>query len=549
MRVLEKGRVPILESAFFKAGLYAAAALIGYQQGQDVPGLSPAIDAFCEALDAFLNRRLRGQAARIGEALRDLGRAERIDIAPVEATLEDLFARYGLQAPELIDLDLDPERAAEYVRGRGEAVFIGLSDHERGLVYNALKRTYATLIEDTDFLQTAQANVLRALLAQRDAINALPLNTAQAVRSIFGANLLDARFRILPTEPREAELLWAEYAAVPFDPGRESDLERLIAWCCNEAAKRVRLIVGAGGMGKTRLAMELGKRLRRQGWCAGFLQRDADHAPTWALQELLADSRDICIIVDYADTRRPVLEDLLRRFSVDSGGRRLRMLLLARAAGQWWDDLRSRDGDVRALFERLGGMDLEERISALALTTEERHRVFDTAAQAFAEKLGLLRQAPLSASTDLGRPQFAQVLFLHMKALAALRGDRLETEDELLEWVLRREEGSWRQALDAAHLPPDHFFVPFAQACALLTLAGGAAASEAPSLLRRLPLLADQPRTTLESIIGVLARLYPAEDTSTIGGVRPDVLGEQLVDRQLRRDERLLDAVFVPSSG
>jgi hypothetical protein len=44
-----------------------------------------------------------------------LARTERIDLAPIEATLEDLFARHGLQASELVDLDLVPERAATLV--------------------------------------------------------------------------------------------------------------------------------------------------------------------------------------------------------------------------------------------------------------------------------------------------------------------------------------------------------------------------------------------------------------------------------------------------
>ena len=64
----------IVEGAFFKAGLYAAAALIGYHRGADVPGLGPAIDAFCTALGHRLNGQTRGQATRIAGGLRELAR-------------------------------------------------------------------------------------------------------------------------------------------------------------------------------------------------------------------------------------------------------------------------------------------------------------------------------------------------------------------------------------------------------------------------------------------------------------------------------------------
>ena len=164
----------IVEGAFFKAGLYAAAALIGYRHGADAPGLGPLIESVCTALGGLLNRRARAQATRIASGLEELARTERVDLAPVETTLEDLFARHGLQAPELIDLGLDPEKAAARVRTRGQDLFIGLDEGQPELVDKALKRAYATLMEDTGFLETARVTVLRALLGQREAIDRLP---------------------------------------------------------------------------------------------------------------------------------------------------------------------------------------------------------------------------------------------------------------------------------------------------------------------------------------------------------------------------------------
>lgn len=496
----------IVEMAFFKAGLYAVAALIGHRRGADVPGLGFAIDSLCEALGGVFNRRARQQAAKIGDGLKELARAEGIDLAPVEATLEDLFARHGLQASELIDLGLDPEEAAARVRTRGAGLFSGLDEGQPELIHKALIRTYVTLIEDTDFLESAQATVLRALLAQRDAIERLPPETAGAVRTLLGSNLLDAGQRLLPTEHPDSMLLRAEYGVVPFHPGRQPDVDALLAWCREGPAKGIRLITAAGGMGKTRLALELARHLRFDDWQAGFLLRDADDAPGFALDELLEAERSLLIIVDYAQTRRAIVEDVLRRLARHPAARPRRVLLLARTAGEWWDDLRARDGDVRDLFERLSGTSIELQLGALAASLEERERVFTAARAAFAKRLSLEESSTRVPPPDLRQQHFDQALFLHIAALASLRGDQPVTEEELLDWVLLREEGTWRRALDAVGLPAAQFFEPLAQGAALLTLAGGAATTvEAWSLLRRVPSLADQPNVTLEALLRILA--------------------------------------------
>ena len=52
---------------------------------------------------------------------------------------------------------------------------------------------------------------------------------------------------------------------VPFT-GRAAELEALERWCLDVRAGRVRLVSGEGGSGKTRLALELGKRLAGRGW-------------------------------------------------------------------------------------------------------------------------------------------------------------------------------------------------------------------------------------------------------------------------------------------
>src|SRR5262249_41172981 len=72
-----------------------------------------------------------------------------------------------------------------------------------------------------------------------------------------------------------ASLLRADAEVVPFT-GREQILADLRAWCAGSRGFGVRVLVGAGGQGKTRLARELTARMRATGWVAGVV---ADAAP------------------------------------------------------------------------------------------------------------------------------------------------------------------------------------------------------------------------------------------------------------------------------
>ena len=71
--------------------------------------------------------------------------------------------------------------------------------------------------------------------------------------------------QVLSREHGPAHLLEPGLGVVPFT-GRAAELEALERWCLDVRAGRVRLVSGEGGSGKTRLALELGKRLAGRGW-------------------------------------------------------------------------------------------------------------------------------------------------------------------------------------------------------------------------------------------------------------------------------------------
>ncbi len=96
-------------------------------------------------------------------------------------------------------------------------------------------------------------------------------------------------------------LLNARYQVVPFlEDGREKELSLLEQWCGETDPTSVRLFVGPGGTGKTRLFIEWSKRLRNQGWNAGFAPASLDEEQVCSL---LALEKPTFVVVDYAECR------------------------------------------------------------------------------------------------------------------------------------------------------------------------------------------------------------------------------------------------------
>lgn len=142
-------------------------------------------------------------------------------------------------------------------------------------------------------------------------------------------------------------LLRPEFAVVEF-AGRLAELTALRAWCEMDSRRSVRVLVGGGGVGKTRLALKIGAD-----WEAARQRL----VKVTAGQEAAALSRarevtsgPVLLVVDYAETRAG-LGDLLRAVLDDPGP--VRALLLARSLGEWWDRLaeESAPAVARLLFE------------------------------------------------------------------------------------------------------------------------------------------------------------------------------------------------------
>ena len=343
----------------------------------------------------------------------------------------------------------------------------------------------------------------------------------------------------------DSQLLRAEEALLPFDPARQPEIDKLDAWLDDEQwPQAVRLITGAGGQGKTRLALELCQKRLELGWHAGFLDTDLEpHKLGGIWQELRKLNKPLLIVLDYAETRQTALLALLKAALQHSGEHPLRMLLLARDAGEWWDNLPSKDRQCEAL---LSGHATSGpfRLPPLYAAEPDRRVAYSKALDAFARALGV--NAP-DIVPDLIGEHFERPLYVQMAALLALYGERTTTAQGLTKALLNHERRYWRGLLAQFNWREPERRAE--QLLALTTLAGGFAmprAAEPYWSQAKGDVLSPADFSTL---FRALATLYPG--TQGLQALRPDLLGEALVAQALLRPgaDTLLDAVLANSAA
>src|SRR5664279_1286656 len=227
-------------------------------------------------------------------------------------------------------------------------------------------------------------------------------------------------------------LLRADFEAVEFH-GRDDQLSDLNRWCTDPNLEvGVRLLVGPGGRGKTRLARQLVTGVQGQrspgrhagrSWVAGFL---ADRATGRALARVADTAAPVLLVVDYAETRTGQLVELLPRLWAADGGPPVRLLLLARAAGDWWRQL------GRNLDDPLGAVTV---LPTLDDTVEQRRRAFRAAVDGLSIRLPTLATEPniingpavaaeVPFPEDLAHPRYGDPLSIQLAALLSLLDGR-----------------------------------------------------------------------------------------------------------------------------
>jgi hypothetical protein len=188
--------------------------------------------------------------------------------------------------------------------------------------------------------------MLRSLAPRREDVDASALVEQDGLPSTSPRAILAAV--PLPEKPSPAALLNARHEVVGF-VGREALLDELRGWCMGVGRVRARLIHAPGGMGKTRLAIELCRQMRGKGWRAGFVPKllGVDRFAT-----LVEGEQPARAVLDDAESRER-LGDLMELAAAQRGKwskKRLRLILLARNADGWLTDLLRSDGPVKDLL-------------------------------------------------------------------------------------------------------------------------------------------------------------------------------------------------------
>lgn len=344
-----------------------------------------------------------------------------------------------------------------------------------------------------------------------------------------------------PTRPQSPiALLRPEYEVAPFS-GRAQTLRRLVSWCTSGARAGGLLIHAAGGTGKTRLARELARTMYQSGWIVGEL---SDAATAFAPFTRLA--HPALILIDYAESRARATAALLRHIAEHPGQHPVRVLMLARSAGPWWDQLLN-DAVVATTLpdepQELGGLEFDagsgsgEHLTVLA-------GAFSTA----------LRQVPGYADHDRRTHAFQlpweleptrayHPLTLHIAVLASvLTGpDSGTAPTSPARILLGHEEVYWSRL--AAERSLGH---PETRNAALVfaLLCGAHSRQQAARTIGLLPgFRSDSAEDARRALAHWIATLYPPADPRAAywGQLTPDWLFEHLLATTVEAEPELFD--------
>jgi hypothetical protein len=314
--------------------------------------------------------------------------------------------------------------------------------------------------------------------------------------------------------------------------GREGELAALMAWCQDRHGSRLRIVTGPGGVGKTRLAVELAERMTKRGWTC---ERIADGKESEGITALRAVTRGrALLVVDYAETRVG-LKQMLAALAGDQG-EGVRVLLLARSAGDWWEQLGAGEPAVWDVVQAAKAAEMA--LPAVVAADLSDADVIALAVTSFARELGLPEKTVQiygGSGIGIGR---RRVLDLHAAALLAVLAEASAGTVQVdirtvLDELLRHEQHFWYHSAQAAGLsgsPDGMSALMLRQIVAAGCLLGAATEADARALPGRVPGLGPSARA-----VGWLRELYPpaAGEPDWLGSLQPDRLAELHTVREL----------------
>jgi hypothetical protein len=486
-------------------------------------------------------RELRQVTARIETSLGEFARSEGLDAGAAGRALinaRDVLARFGPSAADLVSADLDPARVSDLVRGRATAILAGLDDVDRRLSETALATVIRALVAKPAQIVELTQEFQRAVLSRLTEQAAATDEVRQAIRGFKASAVLsEAMLPWWKDQYPPSALLRADYGIVPFF-GRAGELRTMLDWLAAGPMTALRAFSGPGGIGKTRLLLEACRQAREHGWRAGFAHPGVAVISGDDLRRLGQGHQGVLVVVDYAETRRSLTVSLIE--AALRVGVRVRMVLLARSFGDWWQELGYDPGPVGDFLS--GPATIRERTRAVATDPDTRAEMTRQAMSAYATALGTPEPADPADPLALRAELYDRVLFIHLRALAAVLGENADGQQGLLSFALRREQAYLDRTVRAQGLER-LAGRPIRQAAAIATMAGRCDSMRAAlDLLHQVPLLAGQSEADLARVAQLLHGLYPSD--SWMAGLQPDVLGEHLVAVSIDDDPELLMGAF-----
>jgi tetratricopeptide (TPR) repeat protein len=326
------------------------------------------------------------------------------------------------------------------------------------------------------------------------------------------------------------------------------ELDVLCDWLAGPANSGVLLVTGQAGTGKTRLALHFAGIAQRQyGWRCYWVPSGDERQ---AAETVRQGGGPALLIIDYAETRSD-LAALIASAGADDTAPPSRVLLLARSAGEWWQQLITESGSPAS--DMLAGV-VPVTLGVLTGPVGQE-QVFRDALAAFAAELQ-------AACPDLPAPPLepgAVVLVVHAAALLAVldrqgpvAGPAVYTatsSSDVIDHLLRHEARYWQhtQARYQLNLGP----AVRDRAVAVGTLIGAGDETSALRLLAVIEDLADP--ATRSKTARWLHDLYPAGPDLAygewIGPLRPDLVAERHIVRVLAGQPDLARAIFSGLAG
>uniref|UniRef100_UPI00037069D6 tetratricopeptide repeat protein n=1 Tax=Nocardiopsis valliformis TaxID=239974 RepID=UPI00037069D6 len=348
--------------------------------------------------------------------------------------------------------------------------------------------------------------------------------------------------------PSPAALLAADRQVVAFH-GREDTMRTLLEWCDSDKPLTAMVVHGPGGQGKTRLAHELTTRLaspdaRGRRWATLWLKESATAEELGPVKDTTAP---VLLVVDYAETRTTQLIRLLELCDRPPDSPPVRLLLLVRTVGEWWEQVNT------ATSHLLADIAQQLPLPPLAPRTTERDQEYRTALGHLAGALPTARApqpadwvqvAADLADPDLSGPEWETVLSVHMRALADLldstKSATSVTTDSAVEGrVLAHEYRYWEQTASAYGLTDADLAQPLRDVLALVFTLAPASVEEADELLGNAAVLEGQTTARKHQIRMWISGLYPTDGERMWGYLQPDRLLEYFLGQRLQRNPKL----------